>query len=151
VSMVILLANIVRSLRSGAAAGDDPWEAPTLEWATTSPPPPYNFHLPPTVPSRSPLWDRSSNAPVVTGLRTDMREILVTSVLDAEPDSRMRLPEPTIWPLVAALATGTTFITLIFTPWGFPIGVVLITVAFIGWAWPTRKEHELQLREEQAA
>ena len=80
-----------------------------------------------------------------------MREILVTSVLDAEPDSRMRLPEPTIWPLVAALATGTTFITLIFTPWGFPVGVVLITVAFIGWAWPTRKEHELQLREEQAA
>jgi cytochrome c oxidase subunit 1 len=151
VSIAILLVNIVRSLRSGAAAGDDPWEAPTLEWATTSPPPPYNFHPMPTVPSRSPLWDRASEAPVVTGLRTDMREILVTSVLDAEPDSRMRLPEPTIWPLVAALATGTTFITLIFTPWGFPIGVVLITLAFIGWAWPTRKEHELQVREEQAA
>jgi cytochrome c oxidase subunit I+III len=151
VSIAILLVNIVRSLRSGAAAGSDPWQAPTLEWATTSPPPPYNFHLLPTVPSRSPLWDRSSEAPVVTGLRTDMREILVTSVLDAEPDSRMRLPEPTIWPLVAALATGTTFITLIFTPWGFPVGVVLISMAFIGWAWPTRKDHELQVREEQAA
>src|SRR4029078_739848 len=35
------------SLRSGAPAGDDPWQANTLEWATSSPPPPYNFdHLP---------------------------------------------------------------------------------------------------------
>ena len=88
---------------------------------------------------------------MVTGLRTDMREILVTTMLDAEPDSRMRHPEPTIWPLIAALATGVTFITLIFTPWGFPIGVVLITLAFLGWAWPSRTEHELLVREERAA
>ena len=60
-------------------------------------------------------------------------------------------PEPTIWPLIAALATGVTFITLIFTPWGFPIGVVLITLAFLGWAWPSRTEHELRVREERAA
>jgi cytochrome c oxidase subunit 1 len=78
-----------------------------------------------------------------------MREILVTTMLDAEPDSRMRLPEPTAWPLVAAIATGVTFITLIFTPWGLPIGAVLMTIAFIGWGWPDRREHELQAREER--
>jgi hypothetical protein len=78
-----------------------------------------------------------------------MREILVTTMLDAEPDSRMRLPDPTIWPLLAALATGVTFIVLIFTPWGLPIGAVLIVPAFVGWGWPSRKDHELQLREEQ--
>ena len=149
-SIAVLLANVVRSLRQGAVAGSDPWASPTLEWATESPPPPYGFHLLPVVQGRHPLWTHP-DAPVVTGLRTDMREILVTTMLDAEPDSRMRHPEPTIWPLIAALATGVTFITLIFTPWGFPIGVVLITLAFLGWAWPSRTEHELLVREERAA
>ena len=147
-SVAVFLVNLARSRRRGRPAGDNPWDAPTLEWATTSPPPPYNFHLLPTVQSRTPLWKRPPDAAVVTGLRTDMREILVTTMLDAEPDSRMRLPEPTIWPLLAALATGVTFVTLIFTPWGLPIGAVLITIAFTGWAWPSRREHELQMREE---
>jgi cytochrome c oxidase subunit I+III len=148
-SVAVFLINLARSMGAGAPAGDDPWNAPTLEWATSSPPPPYNFHLIPTVQGRSPLWSRAAAAPVVTGLRTDMREILVTTMLDAEPDSRMRQPEPTVWPLLAALATGVTFITLIFTPWGLPIGAVLISLAFIGWGWPSRKEHALQVREER--
>ncbi|MDG2149629.1 MAG: cytochrome c oxidase subunit I [Planctomycetota bacterium] len=52
-----LLVNIIRSARKGAVAGDDPWDAWTLEWATTSPPPEYNFEKPPKVHSRRPLWD----------------------------------------------------------------------------------------------
>jgi cytochrome c oxidase subunit 1 len=150
-SVLVFLVNAVRSLRRGALAGDNPWDAESLEWATGSPPPPYNFLHPPTVTSRSPLWHRAPDTPVVTGLRTDMREILVTTLMDAEPDSRMRLPEPTIWPFLAALATGVTFIVLIFTPWGLPIGAVLMTVTLVGWGWPTRKEHALQVREEKAA
>ena len=55
-----------------------------------------------------------------------MREVLVTTVLDAEPDSRHRHPPPTIWPLLAAIATAITFITLIFTPWGVVIGLPLL-------------------------
>ena len=147
-SVALFLANLIRSRRA-APAGDDPWDAPTLEWATSSPPPPYNFHLLPTVEGRSPLWARRVDTPVVTGLRTDMREILVTTMLDAEPDSRLRLPEPTAWPLLAAIATGITFIALIFTPWGLPIGAVLVTLAFVGWGWPNDREHELQSREER--
>jgi cytochrome c oxidase subunit I len=53
----LFVVNIVVSLRRGAIAGDDPWDAWTLEWATTSPPPPYNFAVVPTVSSRRPLWD----------------------------------------------------------------------------------------------
>jgi len=45
------------ALRRGEPAGDDPWDAWTLEWATTSPPPPYNFAPAPVVESRRPLWD----------------------------------------------------------------------------------------------
>ncbi len=56
-SYVILLANLLISLRWGKPAGDDPWNAWTLEWTTTSPPPSYNFETIPTVHSRRPLWD----------------------------------------------------------------------------------------------
>jgi len=55
--ILIFVVNIARSLRRGPLAGDDPWDAWTLEWATTSPPLPYNFEVVPAVSSRRPLWD----------------------------------------------------------------------------------------------
>jgi cytochrome c oxidase subunit 1 len=56
-SFVIFLVNLLKSLRDGKPAGDDPWDAWTLEWTTTSPPPAYNFEVIPEVSSRRPLWD----------------------------------------------------------------------------------------------
>ena len=50
--------NLLNSMFKGKKAGDDPWDAWTLEWATTSPPPDYNFKDIPTVHSRRPLWDK---------------------------------------------------------------------------------------------
>jgi cytochrome c oxidase subunit 1 len=52
-----LIWNIFSSLRNGKPAGNDPWDAWTLEWATTSPPPEYNFAVLPEVRSSRPLWD----------------------------------------------------------------------------------------------
>jgi cytochrome c oxidase subunit I len=49
--------NVWRSARVGKPAGDDPWDAWTLEWATASPPPEYNFEHVPVVRSSRPLWD----------------------------------------------------------------------------------------------
>jgi cytochrome c oxidase subunit 1 len=57
VGLLFFLWNFVSSLRSGEPAGDDPWDAWTLEWSTTSPPPEYNFETVPVVHSRRPLWD----------------------------------------------------------------------------------------------
>jgi cytochrome c oxidase subunit 1 len=57
VSVVIFLYNAARSMRSGRVAGNDPWEAGTLEWSIPSPPPDYNFAELPRVTSRYPLWD----------------------------------------------------------------------------------------------
>jgi cytochrome c oxidase subunit 1 len=56
-SFAIFVWNVVTSLRNGRPAGDDPWDAWTLEWTTTSPPPSYNFEVIPVVHSRRPLWD----------------------------------------------------------------------------------------------
>lgn len=57
VAVLIFVVNLIRSYFVGQIAGNDPWDAWTLEWATTSPPPPYNFAELPTVRSRRPLWD----------------------------------------------------------------------------------------------
>jgi cytochrome c oxidase subunit 1 len=150
-SVVLFLVNVALSRWKGSEAGENPWDAPTLEWGTTSPPPSYNFAYVPVVEGRSALWDRSPDHPVVTGLRTDMREVLVTTLLDAEPDHRHRHPQSTVWPLLTALSTGVLFITLVYTPWGLVIGIVPLTISFIGWGWPTERDHQEQLREEAAA
>ncbi len=56
-SLLIFLWNALKSLRQGEVAGDDPWDAQTLEWMTTSPPAKHNFDKIPIVNSRRPLWD----------------------------------------------------------------------------------------------
>ena len=55
--VLCLSINLLWSARKGALAGDDPWDAWTLEWTTTSPPPEYNFEKLPEVRSARPLWD----------------------------------------------------------------------------------------------
>ena len=57
VGILCFVWNIIHSLRQGKKAGDDPWDAWTLEWTTTSPPAEYNFEMLPEVRSRRPLWD----------------------------------------------------------------------------------------------
>ena len=147
-SVALFLVNVVRSLRNGELAPDDPWGADTLEWATTSPPPEYSFVHLPVVEGRAALWNRTEARPSVTGLRTDSREALITTLVDALPDSRFHHPDPTIDPFLTALATGATFIALIFTPWGLPVGGILLLAALTGWAWPTKREHAKQMKQE---
>ena len=57
VGILIFVYNLVSSYFKGKLAGDDPWDAWTLEWSTSSPPPDYNFATIPVVRSRRPLWD----------------------------------------------------------------------------------------------
>jgi len=57
IGVLFFVINIVYSLRYGETAGDNPWQAWTLEWATPSPPPVPSFEYVPPVRSRRPLWD----------------------------------------------------------------------------------------------
>ena len=139
---ILLVSNVVRSLRVGAFAGDNPWDADSLEWATSSPPPVYNFVEIPIVEGRHALWERTPESPVVTGIRTDKRQVLVTGVLDAEPAHLTDFPEPSIWPFLTALTTTGLLISTIFTPWGLVWWSVPVFVTLTGWFWPKKSDVE---------
>jgi cytochrome c oxidase subunit I len=134
--VLMFTLNALASMRRGRIAEANPWDASGLEWATDSPPAPYNFAHIPVVESRTPLWDNREHLPVMTGLRVDERELLLTTVMEARPDLREPSAEPTIWPLIAALATTAMFISSIFTPWAVVVGAVPTAAALIAWFWP---------------
>ncbi|MDV3242873.1 MAG: cytochrome c oxidase subunit I [Methylocaldum sp.] len=118
-------------------APDNPWGGDTLEWATSSPPPNYNFEDIPVVRGRWALWERGEEpAGTVVGLRSGRREVLVTTLLDAEPHAVAILPGPTIWPFLSAVAVAAGFLGFIRHPIWFPIGLLLTFVGFVGWLWP---------------
>ena len=141
--VLALIVNVIVSARSGKLAGDDPWGASSLEWATSSPPPPYAFLRPPTVRGRYARWSSPPDQPWVHGLKSDRREVLVTTLVDAEPHHKKTIAGPSMWPFWAAIATAITFIVSIVTPWGAPLGALFAAPAFAGWFWPKGKPTEL--------
>ncbi len=150
-SFLVFIWNFFRSRSHGAEAGADPWGGPTLEWAAASPPDPYNFLRMPVVRSRYPMWqppdapegrdtaaDRGARA--AFQFRDDRRETWGTSIITAEPESRVDLPFPSIWPLLAALSVAVAFVGMIWSLWSVPIGALLFYFSMIGWHWPFDKE-----------
>jgi cytochrome c oxidase subunit 1 len=133
---LIFFIDVVRSYRSGPPAGPNPWNASGLEWATSSPPPPYNFRHIPLVNSREPLWTSAETLPVTTGLRVDRREFVVSSVTAAEPEAREASPADSIWPFLSAIATSIMLIGSMFSPWAVIWGAIPMAITFTGWFWP---------------
>jgi len=135
-AIVLFVVNGIVSLYRGAIAGPNPWGAASLEWATSSPPPVYNFEHIPVVESNTPLWDCEGELPVVTGLRVDEKELLLTTVVAAAPDLREPVPAASLWPLITAIAVGIVFVASIFSPWALAVGVVPCGIAATAWFWP---------------
>jgi cytochrome c oxidase subunit I+III len=145
------LVNAVRSASAGEPAPADPWGGGTLEWATASPPPWSNFHAMPLAYGRDPVWQPPpAGAPVqVAGLSAVSREMLVTTVVDADLDHRIAFPNPTPWPFFAAAATTVLFVGSIFTPWAIVWGSGPVAVALIVWFWPRKEENAQDLALEK--
>jgi cytochrome c oxidase subunit 1 len=135
VSVSLLLMNVARALKAPADALDNPWNAETLEWATSSPPPHYNFALLPVVESRDPLWRRSDPMPVVTGIHDDKHELLVTTILDATPLHRESFPGASIWPFAVAVTTGVAMVALIYNVYVWWPYCVAVYVFGVLWYW----------------
>jgi cytochrome c oxidase subunit I len=133
---LLFAIDALRSARRGGLARDNPWSAPTLEWATASPPAPYNFARIPVVRSAEPLWEERDELPVAAGLSLDRREVVVTSITEAVPQARETSQGNSIWPLWTAIATSAMLIASIFTPWAVVWGAIPIAAALVGWFWP---------------
>jgi cytochrome c oxidase subunit I+III len=144
--VLVFLVNVLWSRRHGLVAGDDPWGAGTLEWATTSPPPAYNFRHLPTVRGRQPLWENTGTEPVVTGLHPERREVLITTLHDAAPDHRHELARDSVWPFLAALVVGGGFAGLVFHPAAVPVMALGLLVTLLGWFWPSHEPQPLYRR-----
>jgi len=144
VSVLLFMVNALRSYRGGMRAGENPWGAGTLEWASASPPPAYNYDRPPVVRARDPLWEPISEPPAeptqVIGLAERVREVLVTTVLDAMPSHRLVFPHPSLWPFLSAVTVTVFFIGSIFTPWAVLWGGIPVAIAVTLWFWPKRAE-----------
>jgi cytochrome c oxidase subunit 1/cytochrome c oxidase subunit I+III len=153
--IVLFLLNVAKSLKSGAFAGPNPWDAPTLEWSVSSPPPPYNFAVLPTVATRHPLWEgRLGDAGVLSSLNRGMlleegKETIATTALDAEPDMVLEMPADSFAPLLLAVGTSVIFVGLLLKLWVVAgIGGAVTFIALLVWLWPRR---ELREREPTPA
>jgi cytochrome c oxidase subunit 1 len=141
-AVLMFVLNGIVSLYRGALAPPDPWGGSTLEWSTTSPPPTYNFAHIPVVSSKTPMWDLEGEFPVMTGLRVDQKEMILTTVVTATPDLREPIPYPSLWPFISAVAVGIVFVASIFSPWAIAFGVVPCGIAFAAWFWPKELKRE---------
>jgi cytochrome c oxidase subunit I+III len=147
--VLVTVINFVRSLRGGAPAGNDPWEGETLEWATSSPPPPYNFETIPTVRSRQPVWDqpelrKGAQPPEQGGYTLESgHETLSTSILDATPQAIVHMPHASPWPFALTLGITVLFYGLLTGSWVVTlIGAMGGVVGLMGWFWPKDETQE---------
>jgi len=147
--VLVFVINLGYSARRGQPAGDNPWEADSLEWATTSPPPSYGFAVLPVVRSRHPLWDQadlSEGEPRTRSLVQALgrwplswRAALVTSPLEARPLEVFRVSGPSIWPFIAAVGLIIIFASEIWSAHTMTlIGALVLLGAITGWHWPER-------------
>ncbi|HZL20496.1 MAG TPA: cytochrome c oxidase subunit I [Polyangia bacterium] len=113
-AMLVFALNILFSRRHGKAAGDNPWEAWTLEWATTSPPPPHNFERVPPVRGRRPLWDLA---------HPEARRPETPSEVAPPPDKNV----VAVWTFIAS--EGTFFVMLVLAYVAFNVSTTASSAA----------------------
>ena len=120
IAILLLLVNIIYSLKRGPKAPTNPWNAPTLEWATTSPPAEHNFNKIPTVHTREPLW-------------LEREQIEAAAFGPIEP---MHMPPPSWWPIFTAFGVCLTLALFLAPFWWAPlIGLVVTAFGVINWAF----------------
>jgi cytochrome c oxidase subunit 1/cytochrome c oxidase subunit I+III len=141
VGILLVALNVVWSRWRGALAGPDPWGANTLEWATSSPPPHYNFAVIPRVGSADPNWDVEERAADLADLERGEwilpgHETPATTSMDAELDEVLEMPEETVWPLLLAAALALFFFLGVLDHWvAAGLSLVLVGGALAGWHW----------------
>jgi cytochrome c oxidase subunit I len=144
VSALVFLFNLITSIKSGVASGDDPWDARTLEWLTPSPTPYENFLVIPTVTHRDEFWHRKyaedeagKAIPVPAGASEDHDAVghgSATGSGHAEEGEHIHMPDPSYWPLVQTLGFFPLGYGLVYLNWYLiGLGVLWLVVGMYGW------------------
>jgi cytochrome c oxidase subunit 1 len=136
-STLIFLTNVIVSLvmKRGEPAGNDPWDARTLEWSISSPPPEYNFAEVPEVTSRDEFWhqkytedDEGRLLPLPSGGAAD-------AAADHSRDGHgIHLPSPSIYPLVMAFGLLPIGYAAVYQNW-IPLVIGVLILLFGMYAW----------------
>ncbi len=145
--VAVSVANFLISWWRKRPAGPNPWDAGTLEWATTSPPQDYNFAQFPVIASREPLWHRSHREGIEPGPgglylapREDEEQTLSTAGLGARFQSVLAMPAPSYWPFVLAVGLLVLFVGALALQLVIGLsGLAIVIVAMVAWQWDIGK------------
>ncbi|HEY5904569.1 MAG TPA: cytochrome c oxidase subunit 4, partial [Actinomycetota bacterium] len=135
-AVLMFIVNVIRTqLKPRAEVVEDPWDARTLEWMTTSPPPVHNFDEIPTVHSLDEFWHRK----YVEDERTGRLVPAQAGASDAHDDPHegghsIHLPSPSYWPIVSSLGLPIIGYGVLYSWWLFGLGALIALVGFYGWA-----------------
>ena len=138
---VLVLADLVLQFRFGRFFRRDPWKAQTLEWATATPPPSYNFAAIPRIDERADGLEPARIGPVQAGgfgylgfVRNDDQETMGVDMTTGAPEHVIILPRRTYLPLWTALATASFFLAMLFGQyWLAPFGALVTLLLFLCW------------------
>jgi cytochrome c oxidase subunit I+III len=140
--LLLVAVNLGLSRFRGPVAGRDPFDGATLEWATTSPPPAYNFTVIPKVTSPYPMWDEQDRAQDVLNVERGRlvldqgHETPATTVVDAEWDEVLDMPSDSPWPITVAAALALVFTFLLTGHWTTALVFAGVAGAAVGaWHW----------------
>jgi len=128
--LLMIFANLLWSRFRGAPSGPDPFHGGTLEWTTSSPPPPYNFAVIPTVTSPYPNWDRTDAVLELEG----GHETPTSTVRDGWLDEVVKMPSESGWPIVLA-AVASVFFVMLLTSHVYVAAIFAAVAALIVVAW----------------
>jgi cytochrome c oxidase subunit 1 len=137
-SVLVYLVNVIYTTRRGPVAGTDPWDARTLEWTTSSPPPEYNFLHTPVVSHRDEFWHRKYTEDdegrlvrLPAGAAVDTEEQASSS----DDGHGIHMPSPSYWPLVFALGLPVIGYGFVFKNWWLvALGAVIGFFGISAWA-----------------
>jgi cytochrome c oxidase subunit I+III len=137
----LVLADMVLQFRFGVRFRRDPWQAGTLEWATATPPPSYNFAAIPHIDTRADQLRPALIGPAVAGgdgylgfTRNSDQETLAVDMISGAAEHVIVLPKRSYLPLWTALATASFFLALLFKLyWLAPIGALATLALFLVW------------------
>jgi cytochrome c oxidase subunit 1 len=138
-SVLIFLVNVVRTQVRHVPAPEDPWDARTLEWTTSSPPPEYNFAEVTIVTNRDEFWHRKYTEDA------DGRLVkLPAGAAEAPAENEhphFHMPNPSYWPFIFALGLPILGYGFVFKNWWIlAVAVVWLMFGMTGWATEPSEE-----------